>query len=173
MVKYLIIIFIIIIFAIAIGITIISASNEPFTTRESLLEDRKRMMNQKTLYNEENTDKNKKFYCNKTGRCEAVDCSWCGINTLDRLPTRVYGSLGECEDDVEPYRKMSRQECLRDFKRGWCSDHNGDGVCLVGNPVGPKYRQRYGWCFRNGESSVNNWIYGFNSDAVFNVVNDH
>ena len=152
------IMFIIFILIFAFGIYNI----EGYTNYETVTADRLRMSNPLT-FPTGNT-----YYCNYNGTCQANGCAWCGINTLDRLPTRAYGSLAECENRTQPYSKLGRYECLKGFGRGWCTDNNGDGQCLVGTPEAPKYRRKYDWCNINGVSDVNNWTYGFDAKAVFN-----
>lgn len=104
------------------------------------------------------------YYCRDFNRCTPQRPNKygerdCGINLLYNTRSKIYDTKEQCQHDIEPYKHLNRTQCLKTTGAGWCTNSNGDGVCLQGNPVGPTDLRNTD-CHPNITTGINSWIPG-------------
>lgn len=110
----------------------------------------------------ENMENSKEYYCQRYGYC--YKCSdgerKCGHHQMFYNKAKVFDTLDECENNLNPFRHLSQKECLKTVNAGWCTDYLSNGLCVYGTPEGPYELFRYNMCFPNQNNTANSWVYG-------------
>ena len=98
---------------------------------------------------------------------------WCGIRNVDNQPAPIYNTKEECKADINKFSLLDRHQCLRTSEAGWCTDRNGEGICVEGAQDRPRDLFRYGYCFPNRVNGVNAYIPGSSSQFVIRNFGDN
>ena len=117
------------------------------------------------------------YWCRNIYRCvkkfpTARGFRWCGQNDLNNQPEPIFPSKKACFRNIYPYIHLSRRQCLNTSGVGWCTDYNGDGLCVPGGPDRPSDLVRYGYCFPNRTTGVNSYIPGMADPFVRQYLGD-
>lgn len=125
---------------------------------------------QKTMSNRAAFETKNGSYCQYDGDCVKVRSQYCGTKNLELLPAPVFKTKQECENNLEPYLHLSASECVSKFGRGWCTDSNGNGRCLVGNEQNPthQFKNPNQMCYPSRQGCLNSWKYGFDN-SIWNL----
>lgn len=106
----------------------------------------------------------KPYYCKYHDMCikkysKFDDDRYCGFYMLYDYPAIIYNSFEECNNNLNIYSRLNKNQCLKTSDAGWCTDYRGDGLCVPGTPEGPINQIRYNMCIPNQRSNKNSWKY--------------
>lgn len=128
------------------------------------------------LENNEFTEK--PYFCNIAGKCvkykgtvvsSHISANNCGTEQLTNQLLLPYASLEECNRTLDPcdiYNDpnnsihLNRTNCLGNSNCGFCTNSNGEGKCISGNPSGPSDLNKYYYCNPYNGSKNNTYEYG-------------
>ena len=117
-------------------------------------------------YTSHNQNQNSEKYCRYYDKCIKKPDNWmnCGTQMLYNDIEPIYNTLEDCKNNLNPYSKLSKEQCIQHNNAGWCTDYLGNGVCLPGTAEGPTNFRIWDTCYVGqwtpmGQKTNNTWTH--------------